>query len=116
MKRAILLLFAVFLGLGKGSAASVMDGTSADSVKFSSVVLDAESGEPLAMVGVYVSNDNTTLTNFEGEFAIKAHANDTIRLTCVGRKTLYIKAGELPDIIKMQMLPGTLSEVTIKAF
>ena len=116
MKRAILLLFAVFLGLGKGSAASVMDGTSADSVKFSSVVLDAESGEPLAMVGVYVSNDNTTLTNFEGEFAIKAHANDTIRLTCVGRKTLYIKAGELPDIIKMQMLPGTLSEVTIKAY
>ena len=89
-----------------------------DTVKttYVATVLDAESDEALAMVGVYVSNDNTTLTNFEGEFAIKAHANDTIRLTCVGRKTLYIKADELPDTIKMQMLPGTLSEITIKAF
>ena len=34
-------------------------------------VVDAESGEPLPLVGVYVSEDNNTLTNFDGEFTLK---------------------------------------------
>ena len=81
-----------------------------------STVLDAETGEPLPMVGIYISGDNTTLTNFEGEFSIIAHPDDQIRLTCVGRKTLYVKASELPPSLQMTMLEGTLSEVTVKAF
>ena len=84
--------------------------------EFSARVLDDESGEPLAMVGVYVSNDNTTLTNFDGEFSIRAQATDVIRLTCVGRQTLYIEAQKLPQTVRMTILPGTLPEITVRAF
>ncbi len=106
----------VFLWLGKTSALGTTDVTFPDTVKYSSQVLDAETGEPLAMVGVYVSNDNTTLTNFDGEFRIRAKADDVIRLTCVGRKTLYFRADRLPQTIRMAMLESTLSEVTVRSF
>ncbi|MBQ7570971.1 MAG: hypothetical protein IJT19_01895, partial [Bacteroidaceae bacterium] len=117
MRRAFLVLVAAFLWLDKTSALEAMDYTAVDSIiSCAAEVLDAESGEPLAMVGVYVAADNTTLTNFDGEFSIRAHASDTIRLTCVGRRTVYIRADQLPETIKMRMLPGTLSEVTVTAY
>ena len=79
-------------------------------------VVEADTGEPMPLVGVYVSNDNTTVTNFDGEFSIKARPADRIRLTCVGRKTVFLQASALPDTVRMQMLAGSLSEVTVKAF
>ncbi|MCR5180251.1 MAG: carboxypeptidase-like regulatory domain-containing protein, partial [Bacteroidaceae bacterium] len=36
---------------------------------FTARVVDAESGEALPMVGVYVSENNATLTNFDGDFS-----------------------------------------------
>ena len=83
---------------------------------FCARVIEAETGEPIPLVGVYVDNDHTTLTNFEGEFSITAQPSDTIRLTCAGRKTLYIRADQLPETIKMEMLASSLTEVTVKGF
>ena len=110
-----LLILIVYIGFAVATRAEVQEAN--DSViSCAAEVLDAESGEPLAMVGVYVAAGNTTLTNFDGEFSIRAHASDTIRLTCVGRRTVYIRADQLPETIKMRMLPGTLSEVTVTAY
>ncbi|MBO4612321.1 MAG: hypothetical protein J5671_04025 [Bacteroidaceae bacterium] len=103
-----LLLFAPFLAIRAQEVSDTL-------VTYTAQVVEDETGEALPLVGVYVSNDNTTLTNFDGEFSIKAHPNDTIRLTCVGRKTLYMRASKLPAAVRMSMLEGTLSEVTIKA-
>ena len=78
-------------------------------------VIDAESGEPLPLVGVYVSEDNNTLTNFDGECSIVAEADETVRLTCIGRETLTFKAAAVPAVVKMRMLEATLPEVTVTA-
>ena len=78
-------------------------------------VVEAETGEPLPLVGVFVSKDNNTLTNFDGEFSIKAAPEDVVRLTCIGRKTISIRAGSLPEAVKMEMLASSMSEVTVTA-
>jgi hypothetical protein len=83
---------------------------------FCARIVEAESDEPIPLVGVYVATDNTTLTNFEGEFCIAAQPDDTIRFSCAGRKTLYIRADRLPATIKMEMLASSLSEVTVKGY
>ena len=78
-------------------------------------VIDAESGEPLPLVGVYVSEDNNTLTNFDGEFTLTLASEDVVRLTYVGRETLTFKAAAMPAVVKMRMLDATLPEVTVTA-
>ena len=78
-------------------------------------IIDAETGEALPLVGVYISEENNTLTNFDGEFSITADSADIVRLTCIGRETMIIEASKLPRIIRMKMLDATLSEVTVTA-
>ncbi|MBP5514954.1 MAG: hypothetical protein J6Y04_09310 [Bacteroidaceae bacterium] len=107
MKRNSLILILLFIFV---HAWSQSDTT------FCSRVIEKESDEPIPLVGIYVSNDNTTLTNFEGEFCITAQPDDVIRFTCAGRKTLYIKASQLPETIKMEMIASSLSEVTVKGY
>ena len=74
MKALLIILFLALTMSAKGKEVN-------DTVKttYVATVLDAESDEALAMVGVYVSNDNTTLTNFEGEFAIFLNARKNTR-------------------------------------
>ncbi|MBR0432963.1 MAG: hypothetical protein IJK15_04590 [Bacteroidaceae bacterium] len=86
-------------------------------------IVDAETGEALPLVGVYISEECNTLTNFDGEFTIKAAPTDVLRLTCIGRQTLSLQAKSLLQeegatgirVVKMKMLDTTLSEVTVKA-
>lgn len=78
-------------------------------------IVEAETGEALPLVSIYVSDENGTLTNFDGEFSITAEPTDLLRLTCIGRQSLALHASELPEVIKMKMLPSTLSEVTVHA-
>ena len=82
---------------------------------FSARVIDAETGEALPLVGVYISEENNTLTNFDGEFSIIADSLDIIRLTCIGRETMTMSVSKLPSVIRMKMLTSTLSEVTVTA-
>ena len=82
---------------------------------FTARVVDAETGEPLPLVSVYISEDNGTLTNFDGEFSIMADSTDLLRITCVGRESINVVAGTLPAELRMKMLASSLSEVTIKA-
>lgn len=82
---------------------------------FTARILDAETGEALPLVGVYVNEENNTLTNFDGEFSITADSADLVRLTCIGRETMMLRAGTLTPTIKMRMLTATLSEVTVTA-
>lgn len=114
----ILLLMAVQL-----SALRAQDVTAEGPVAFTARVVDAETGEALPLVGVYISEDNNTLTNFDGEFTVKAAPTDVVRLTCIGRQTLVMPASALQarsdadgvGVVRMQMLNTTLSEVTVKA-
>ena len=76
-------------------------------------VVDADTGEPLPLVGVYVSAETNTLTNFDGEFSLTAPPDADVRFTCIGRSTLTFKASALPPVIRMSMLAKTMSEVTV---
>ena len=109
MKRILLLLvFYATLGMAQETTDSL--------ATYTACVVEEETGEPLPLVGVYISQENTTLTNFDGEFSIKALPNDTLRLTCAGRRTLRLICSSLPDTIRMEMLSGVMSEVIVRAF
>ena len=90
-------------------------GTLHAQTTFTARIVDAETGEALPLVGVYVNEENNTLTNFDGEFSITADSADLVRLTCIGRETMMLRAGTLTPTIKMRMLTATLSEVTVTA-
>ena len=78
-------------------------------------IVDAETGEALPLVGIYISEENNTLTNFDGEFTIKAAPTDVLRITCVGRQSITLQADQLRNVVQMSMIETTLSEVTVKA-
>ena len=82
---------------------------------FTARVVEDETGEALPLVGVYISEENNTLTNFDGEFSITADSTDLVRLSCIGRETITLRASALPTTVRMKMLSSTLSEVTVTA-
>ena len=105
MKSFLLSLIAILTA----AIASAQDST------YTARIVDAETGEALPLVGIYISEAKNTLTNFDGDFTIKASSTDILRITCVGRQSISIQASQLPEVIKMRMLESTLSEVTVKA-
>ncbi|MBQ7494295.1 MAG: hypothetical protein IJT75_00790 [Bacteroidaceae bacterium] len=82
---------------------------------FTARIVDAESGDPLPLVSIYISEEKGTLTNFDGEFSIMADSTDLLRITCVGRQSIALYASQLPQVLRMKMLSATLSEVTVSA-
>ena len=82
---------------------------------FTARIVDAETGEPLPLVSIYISEEKGTLTNFDGEFSIMADSTDLMRITCIGRQSIVLYARQLPEVLRMKMLSSTLSEVTVKA-
>lgn len=81
---------------------------------FEARIIDADTGEPMPCVGVYIEAGRTTLTNFDGDFSIEADSSETIRLTCIGYRTLYFTAAQLPPVVQLEALTGTMSEVTVR--
>ena len=78
-------------------------------------VIDSDTGEPIPCVGIYVSAGRTTLTNYEGEFSIKAGPTDTLRLTCIGYETIFLKTDSVPKTIRMQPMDRYMTEVSVIA-
>ena len=59
-------------------------------------VVDSETGEALPYVTVYVSQENYTITNAEGNFTLRIAPQDTVRISFIGYQTLRIKAQDVP--------------------
>lgn len=76
-------------------------------------VVDAETGEALPYVSIYVGDGRGTLSNSDGDFTIAADANDTIRISCVGYQTQRILASQLPKIIRMVPSVRQMNELTV---
>lgn len=76
-------------------------------------VMDAQTGEELPYVNIFVTRDVGTLSNMEGDFTIRVDAHATLRLTCVGYETLTVRADRVKGNIKMQPMTKTLSEVKV---
>ena len=76
-------------------------------------VVDAETGEALPYVSIYVGNGRGTLSNSDGDFTIAVDANDSIRFSCVGYQTQRILASQLPKIIRMVPSVKQMNELTV---
>ncbi|MBR6605518.1 MAG: carboxypeptidase-like regulatory domain-containing protein [Prevotella sp.] len=67
--------------------------------EYSSMVVDAETGEPLPMATVQGAAEST-VTNIEGLFSIKADAGDVLKISYIGYKSVSIKAADIKSTIR----------------
>ena len=58
-------------------------------------IIDAKTGERLPFASVYISGQNSTISNAEGEFAIDADSTDVLRISYVGYKTVHLRAVDI---------------------
>ena len=77
-------------------------------------VVDSETGEALPYVTVYVSQENYTITNAEGNFTLRIAPQDTVRISFIGYQTLRIKAQDVPATLALVSLTNTMREVTVR--
>ena len=76
-------------------------------------IVDDASGEELPYVSVYVSPENSTIANHDGDFLLVADSLAEVRLSYVGYEPLYMKVGELPPVVRMKVLSRTLHQLTV---
>ena len=77
------------------------------------IIRDAETGEPIQYVNVYVSPTCGTISNYDGEFCLRCLPSETISMSCIGYKKISCRASELPAVIRMQPISTTLKEITV---
>ena len=83
---------------------------------YSSRVVDAKTGEPLVSATVAVASDKATVTNGDGVFSINADADDVLRISYIGYKSLVVRVKELPAKIALQPAEIVLDEVVAVSF
>ncbi len=123
LRRSVIAVVVCSLGLFSSASAQSVDARPSARQSYTARILDAETGEAQPLVGVYIDENNNTLSNFEGEFTLAAAPTDVLKLTCVGRQTLTMSAQSLREaaaadgvaVIRMKMLNASLPEVTVKA-
>lgn len=78
-------------------------------------IVDAETGEPLPFVQVYVAEGHGALTNDEGQFSLDVGPSDVLVVTCMGYQRVRLKASELPRVLRLVPSVTALREVTVYA-
>ena len=68
---------------------------SAQRVHIDARIIDAKTGERLPFASVYISGQNSTISNAEGEFVIDADSADVLRISYVGYKTVHLRAVDI---------------------
>ena len=77
-------------------------------------VVDAETGEALPYVSVYIAEGRGTITNSNGYFVIEAEPTEQLSFRYVGYETKLVAASALPDIVRMKPYTRELGEVVVK--
>ena len=102
------LLWSMFMALPMTVQGQIAD--------YSSRVVDARTGEPLVSATVAVASDKATVTNGDGVFSINADADDVLRISYIGYKSLVVRVKELPTKIALQPAEIVLDEVVAVSF
>lgn len=79
----------------------------------SAVVKDAETGEPVPYVSVYVSPSCGTISNYDGEFGLQCFPSDELRISCIGYQKVRYRASELPSTILLKPISNVMRELTV---
>lgn len=85
----------------------------AQDIKVSSTICDAENGEPIPYVTVYVSGNKGAVTNLDGHFEIMVSEDSKLKISYVGYETLTLNAADVPPQIMMHELPNEINEVVV---
>ena len=102
------LLWSMFMALPMTVQGQIAD--------YSSRVVDARTGEPLVSATVAVASDKATVTNGDGVFSINADADDVLKISYIGYKSITVKVKELPTKIALQPAEIVLDEVVAVSF
>ena len=105
MKLTILTLLFVL-----SSALSFAEG---EGVSCQGRVVNAETGEALPFVSIYVRQGVGTMTNEEGEFSIVVNADDILQVSCMGYEKQQVKASSIGEMLRLKPMSHTLQEVTV---
>ena len=81
--------------------------------QYAGLLLDAETGEPMAYANLYTESGTGTLTNIDGRYVLMAKPEEQVRISFVGYATQTLRADALPPVLKMQPLAKSLAEVTV---
>ena len=103
MERFIFQILFFFLSMSVSLAQSL----------YSARVVDAETGKGMPYVNVVAGMNRGTVTNMEGNFAIRMNTEDSLQLSFIGYETCKLAAADLPRVIKMTALSLSVSEVTV---
>lgn len=82
---------------------------------YSCKVIDAKTKNALAYAKVYVSPNNGTITNNDGDFYLEALPEDSLKITYIGYESIRLKAKDLPKTIAMHPVSTVMQEVTVKS-
>ncbi len=104
MKHTLLLLLALLLCL------PIM----AQQQTYRARVVDAETGEALPYVSIYVAAGRGTMTNARGYFLLQADPSERLTFRYVGYETMQITASSLPSVIKMKPYSKELGQVVVQ--
>ncbi|MBQ6085752.1 MAG: carboxypeptidase-like regulatory domain-containing protein [Bacteroidaceae bacterium] len=105
MKRIILSIFVCLLCLTGWAQQTV-----------SAHVVDSETGEALPYVNIYISSENGTMCNVDGNFSISAMPTDTLRISRIGYETLLIVANKVHEVVKLDPIENMMNEVTVSGY
>ncbi|MBP5630756.1 MAG: hypothetical protein J6W97_04265 [Bacteroidaceae bacterium] len=78
-------------------------------------VVDAETGEALDGVCMYVTEGKGAWTNENGDAELKIKDNEQVKISYIGYKTLVLKKSELEATIRLTPLSKDLREVSVES-
>ncbi len=78
-------------------------------------VVDAKTGEALSYANIYISPNNGTLTNPEGNFTVTAHTDDVLKISYIGYEKMEVRCGDLTPTLRLNPLAMEMREVEIRA-
>nr|MCR5851502.1 carboxypeptidase-like regulatory domain-containing protein [Bacteroidaceae bacterium] len=78
-------------------------------------VVDAETGEALDGVCIYVTEGKGAWTNEDGDAELKIEDNEQVKISYIGYKTLVLKKSELEATVRLTPLSKDLREVSVES-
>ena len=77
-------------------------------------VVDAETGEALPYVSIYVAAGRGTISNSNGYFVVEIEPTEQLSFRYVGYETKQVLADALPEVVRMRPYTRVLSEVVVR--
>ena len=106
----------------KGDTAEAPPSAQTDSaandmtLRSTSKIIDALTGEPLAYAKISASSGASTLSNLEGCFTLATSVTDELRISYMGYNPLVVRADSLLPVVSLQPMTRVIDEISVQGF